>query len=132
MPKQGVLHDYDLMANAEPSAEGQKCVVCESDPMTFQWSDYSGEGMCRSCGTPYQLKWGSDKQVEEGAYPYLSMNDHFLPIAREYFKETGRFVCYGMMMGPKPGMSRLIDWLEKNHPEELKSKDDSADAYEGE
>ena len=49
-PKQGILHDYDLHANLEESAKLQTCVVCGDYPMRFQWSDYSGEGMCMKCG----------------------------------------------------------------------------------
>lgn len=64
-PRAGILKDYDLMANAEPSAKAQRCVTCGADPVCYQWSDLSGEGMCTACGTPYQLKWGSDVQEIE-------------------------------------------------------------------
>ena len=123
MAKQGILHDYDLWANNEPSSENQTCVICGTSPMTFQWSDYSGEAMCTICGCPYQLKWGS-KEKEVGAkYPYLNMNHDFIPIAKEYWETTHQFVCYGMMMGPRPGYRELIEWIKQNHPEWLEKEE---------
>lgn len=123
MPKAGILHDYDLYANHEPSAKEQYCIICAASPMSFQWSDYSGEAMCTQCGCPYQLKWGSNKQKEEGNYPYLSLKQEFIPIAKEYWAEKRKFVCYGTMLGgPYPGMSSLVDWLKKYHPEHIKKE----------
>ena len=119
MPKQGVLHDYDTHANYENSAHNQTCAVCGASPMAFQWSDYSGEAMCMKCGCPYQLKWGSDKQKEENNYPYLSLNEEYLPVAQEYWNEKHKFVCYGTMIGSQPGMGELVSWLRDNHPEHL-------------
>ena len=120
MPKHGILHDYDLWANKEASAENQTCAICGSSPMSFQWSDYSGEAMCTNCGCSYQLKWGTDEQRIECKYPYLSLSKEYLSVAKEYWKETKRFACYGWMMGLKPGMNELISWLKKHHPEFIK------------
>lgn len=119
MAKHGILHDYDLHANHEPSAKEQSCAVCGESPMTFQWSDYSGEAMCVRCGCTYQLKWGSKEMEEEGEYPYLTLKEEFIPVAREYWQSKSRFVCYGMMLGPQPGMSSLAAWLREHHPELL-------------
>ena len=120
MPKHGILHDYDLWANKEASAENQTCAICGSSPMSFQWSDYSGEAMCTNCGCPYQLKWGTEDQKKEGNYPYLSLSKKYLSVAKEYWEETKKFVCYGWMMGSKPGMSELVSWLRKHHPKFIK------------
>lgn len=118
MTKHGVLHDYDLMANAEEAArKGNTCAVCGDSPVTYQWSDYSGEAMCCKCGTPYQLKWGSDEQKAKGEYPYLNLKKEWVPIVREYHEQTGRFTCLGMMMGPCPGMDEFADWVDVHHPE---------------
>lgn len=115
MAKAGILHDYDLMANREQSAQEQECVVCGQSPMSFQWSDYSGEAMCRKCGTPYQLKWGSDEQKEEGDYPYLNLRPSWVPIVREYHGETGAFACLGTMFGgPRPGLKEFYDWVDQH------------------
>ena len=94
----------------------QMCAVCGASPMSFRWSDYSGEGMCTRCGCPYQLKWGTEEQQEEGNYPYLEMKDEWVPIAREYWEQTHAFVTYGMSFG-RPGMRELVEWCEKHHPE---------------
>lgn len=120
--KNGIDADYDLMANAEPSAKGNTCVVCEK-PATYQWSDYSGEGMCRHCGTPYQLKWGSEKQEAEGAYPYLNLQERWVPIVREYHRETGAFVCLGMVLGDARGREEFDEWVTKHYPEMLRDEE---------
>jgi hypothetical protein len=123
MPKFGILHDYDLKANEEKSAYEKRCAVCGEFPMVFQWSDYSGEAMCMKCGCPYQLKWGGEKREKEGNYPYLNFSSDFMPVAVEYWEEKQKFVCYGTMMGPQPGMSELIHWLKINHPEHIQKAD---------
>lgn len=121
--KQGILHDYDLMANREPSASEQTCVVCGDSPMSFQWSDYHGEGMCRKCGTPYQLKAGGEKREAEGAYPYLNLAEEWVPIVREYHQETGRWVYLGMGIGRKPGLREFDAWCQERHPAMMKPND---------
>ena len=95
--------------------------------MTFQWSDYSGEGMCTRCGTPYQLKWGSEKQMSEAEYPYLSLAEDWVPIVRAYYSETGCFVYLGQALGHKPGMKEFIGWLKEHHPERLTTETNDAE-----
>lgn len=121
-PKDGLLHDYDLRANAEPSATDQTCVVCGAHPVTYQWSDYSGEAMCSRCGTPYQLKWGNDQQQTEGRYPYLGLKETWVPVVRRYFQETGKFACLGTMLGPKPGLRDFYDWVDQNNAAPLETE----------
>ena len=120
MVKQGLIHDYDLHANHEASAQNQTCVVCGASPMGFQWSDYSGEAMCRQCGCPYQLKWGSDKQKEEGKYPYCNIKDEYVHILKEYWLETKKFVTHGQMISGAQGLEEFRNWVKTNHPELLK------------
>lgn len=123
-PKQGILHDYDLQANNEPSARDQSCLVCATTPMSFQWSDLSGEAMCTACGTPYQLKWGGEEQKREGKYPYLNLREEWIPIVREYYQETGRFTCLGRMItGALPGLADFNRWVTERHPEMYKDRD---------
>lgn len=132
MPKAGILHDYDLHANLEESSKNQNCAICGAYPMSFQWSDYSGEAMCTKCGCPYQLTWGSDEQKAEGKYPYLKLNKGFVVAAKEYWDKKQSFVCYGLMIGNRPGMSDLVHWLAKHHPEHVEKKElAQADAKEG-
>lgn len=120
MVKQGILNDYDLQANLEGSAKGQTCIICGINPVGYQWSDYSGEGMCIRCGCPYQLKWGSDDQKKEGKYPYLNLDERWIPIVKEYWTLTHLFVCQGIMLGSKPGLKEFNEWVDKNHPEMVK------------
>lgn len=119
MAKAGLIHDYDLMANREESSRGVTCAVCDTPQTTFQWSDYSGEGMCTVCGCTYQLKWGGKEMEAERKYPYMTMSDKFLPLAREYWKATNRWVHYGTSMSRNDGHPELKKWIEKNHPEFL-------------
>lgn len=118
-PKEGILHDYDLHANHEPSAKKPiYCVICNTAPIRYQWADFSGEAMCTVCGAPYQLKWGTEEQEKEGAYPYLNIIDEWVPIIREYYEQTKKFACHGRMMGsPCPGLKEFFDWIDIRHPE---------------
>lgn len=117
MVKAGLIHDYDLMANAESAAQGNTCLVCDAHPVRYQWSDYHGEAMCQQCGCAYQLKGGTSKEEVEGKYPYLNMLDEFVPIAREYWTQTKMFVHYGQSFSRNDGMPDLIAWVKKEHPE---------------
>lgn len=120
-PKAGILHDYDLRANDEKSARNQACRICDASPMAFQWSDYSGEAMCRACGCPYQLKWGSAQQCKERKYPYLVLRDELIEPLRAYYAETKRFTCLGIMVSAsKPGLSEFLNWLRIHRPEVYK------------
>jgi len=122
--KYGILQDYDLMANHEPSAQGNVCVVCGADPVTYQWSDRSGEAMCTQCGTPYQLKWGSETQETEGAYPYLLLRDEWVPVVKRYYEETGAFAGLGTMLGePAPGYRTFFAWVDTQYPDGVQSAD---------
>ena len=62
------------------------CLVCDDPAPTFSWTDYSGEGYCCQCGTPYQLKWGTLADGE--TYPRLNVSDEWLPIFRRFWAET--------------------------------------------
>jgi hypothetical protein len=127
MAKIGLLHDYDLMANAENSASDNTCVICDSHPVAYQWSDYHGEGMCQKCGAPYQLKAGSELQQKEGNYPCLNFADGFDKIAKEYWKETKQFVHYGQSFSRRDGVAQFNLWFEKSHPELLRKPVDSGE-----
>ena len=124
--KAGLIHDYDLMANREESSRGVTCAVCDTPNTTFQWSDYYGEGMCIVCGCPYQLKGGTKEEEAEGKYPYMTMRDEFLPIAREYWLAKRAWVHYGSSMSRNDGMPALIEWCKEHHPEALKKTEEPA------
>jgi hypothetical protein len=127
MIKQGILHDYDLMANAENSAKENTCVICGVNPVIYQWSDYSGEGMCTQCGFPYQLKWGSDEAKKEGKYPYNNIPDKYIPAIKEYWNETHQFVHLGCSLSNNQGVKEFNEWLEKKHPEFCKDNNTQSD-----
>jgi len=119
-PKHGILHDYDLQANLESAARKTDfvCVICETQMPGFQWSDFSGEAMCRVCGCPYQLKWGSPEQEAEGNYPYLNLRPELVPIVKEYWAETHRWTCLGRMLDSRrPGLAEFITWCRQHCPD---------------
>ena len=118
-PKFGVSHDYDLLANAEPSAHKQPvCVVCEQET-TYRWSDYSGEAMCGHCGCTYQLKWGGEEREAEGNYPYLNLKQEWVPILRDYYQKTKQFTYLGMTISGagRDGLKAFYAWVDEHHPE---------------
>ncbi len=129
MAKAGILHDYDLIANVEKSAQRDDvtCPICDDSQPKYQWSDYSGEAMCMKCGCPFQLKWGTDEQREEGNYPYIKLLAEWIPTIREYYQETKAWTCLGAMLGARPGLAEFDGWVEKNHPELLDDKNDNSD-----
>ena len=119
MAKDGILHDYDLLVNAEPSAQkgDTPCAVCDASPVTWQWADLRGQAMCTRCGCPYQLKWGTKEQEQEGTYPHLSLAPNFVTICREYWQATHRWTYLGCGIGSKPGLREFYAWLREHHPE---------------
>jgi protein-arginine kinase activator protein McsA len=119
MAKAGLIHDYDLMANREQSAQGVTCAICDTPNTSFQWSDYNGEGMCTVCGCTYQLINGSDKMKAEGKYPYMTLNDKYLPVLREFWQQTRTWVHYGSSFQRHDGKAELNDWIKQKHPELL-------------
>ena len=123
MPKHGLIHDYDLMANAEDSARGVTCAVCDTQHTSFQWSDYSGEGMCRTCGCTYQLKWGGEEMEKEGKYPYMTLREDFVPIAREYWNTTKKWVHYGSSISRNDGHPEMMKWMKTHYPDFLKQQE---------
>jgi hypothetical protein len=85
--------------NTQGAAARKTCVVCDDPSPHYTWTDYSGEGICMRCGTPYQLKWGSDKQVSDGMYPYLNVREEAVPMFRRYFAETNSSWGGGTYLG---------------------------------
>ena len=128
-PKQGVFADYDSHANHEPAAQqGNECVTCGAKPACYIWSDYSGEGMCNQCGTPYQLKWGSDEQKAEGKYPYLNLRETWVPVVRRYYAETQAFTYLGtMFVGSPPGQAEFFAWVKERDAAPPKPTEEAED-----
>ena len=120
MPKEGIKFDYDLQANEELK-EQDRCLICGKQ-LVCRWTDYSGEGVCISCGCPYQLKWGSDEQKKEGNYPYIGLRDEWIPILKEYWEETHQFTFLGMSFEERTGQAEFNKWLKEKHPELIKKE----------
>jgi len=73
-----------------------------------------------TCGAPYQIKdfHGAPPELE---YPYLDLDEKFVPIFREYWKTTRKRCRLGLWMGKPPDVIAeqkfFKGWLEENHPE---------------
>ena len=113
--KNGIKFDYDLDANKEIKKDNI-CIICNNE-LSCRWADYSGEGVCLTCGTPYQLKWGSEEQRKEAKYPYCNLNKKYINIIREYWNDKKTFVFLGRSFNEHTGIKELNEWLEINHPE---------------
>jgi len=119
---------YGYMANRENLMKDvlPPCLVCDDQRLSYSWTDYSGEGYCMRCGTPYQLKWGELKDGE--TYPRLNVRLNVVPVLREFFEETGkpnglgRFVGWDQYPDQLEGRQAFNSWTQKNHPE-LMEKD---------
>lgn len=97
-----------------------ECVVCENVDPPFVYTDLSGEAMCGHCGCPYQVKWGSDEQQEEGDYPYLNLKEEWVEVFSEYYEETGKAAELGHVLSRKPkGVDDFVNWVKFYHPELL-------------
>lgn len=118
MPKFGIKFDYDLLAQQHVPS-GAKCQICGED-LRCRWSDYHGEGVCMTCGAPYQLINGSEEQKAEGKYPYINFLPQFIPAFKEHWEATHQFVFGGYSFKEDTGAKEFHEWLEKNYPNLVK------------
>src|SRR3989304_1898754 len=79
---------YGWKANEEVIRNNRPCLVCDDAEPTYSWTDYSGEGYCLRCGTPYQLKWGELKEGE--TYPRINIIKQWISLFRRFYKDTGK------------------------------------------
>src|SRR5579864_6619816 len=76
---------YGGLANAANFDRERACLVCDDPHPTYSWTDYSGEGYCVRCGTPYQLQWGELKEGE--TYPRVNADAAWIPLLRRFWTE---------------------------------------------
>ncbi len=116
---------YGSLANAEEFDRERACLVCDEPRPVFSWTDFSGEGYCVRCGTPYQLKWGTLKDGE--AYPRINIAAEWIPIFRRFWSETnstngaGTFIDGSTYQDQMRGRRVFNDWL-RAHESELPKK----------
>ena len=78
---------YGYLANAsEGASKPFTCLVCDKENPSYSWTDYSGEGYCTQCGTPYQLQWGKLNDGE--TYPRINVKKEAIPLFREFWQTT--------------------------------------------
>ena len=72
------------------------CLVCSIKNPSFSWTDKHGEGVCMTCGTPYQLMSGG--KVEED-FPRINIDEHYVDVIKRYWNETNQFMGLGSYLG---------------------------------
>lgn len=102
--------EYGYMANAEESAKMFTCLICDTENVSWNWTDYSGEAYCMECGTPYQLKGDILKEGE--TYPRINIKKEWLSILKQYWNETHRGNGLGTFM------------LWRDYPDQKENKND--------
>jgi len=122
MPKQGAMFDYDSHAQKHVK-DVDICIVC-GNKLQCRWTDYNGEGVCLTCGTPYQLINGTDEQIKNNNYPYCNLRNEWIPIVKEYFEETKKFTFLGTSFSETTGSQAFAEWVKKNYPEMIKKTDE--------
>lgn len=119
MAKEGLVFDYDLKANEHVGKN--LCAVC-GESLQCRWTDLNGEGVCLTCGVPYQLVNGTDEQIAGGKYPYCNVNPEWLPIVKRHWEETHLFVFLGTSFSEITNQSKFCSWAKKNYPEKFAEK----------
>ena len=97
-----------------------KCLICaKQNTKVVYESTNAGEAYCSQCGCPYQMTGGSREQRAEGRHPYCNLRNDFIPIARQFWRETRQFVLYAAAseFQKKEGRAELAAWLKKNYKE---------------
>ena len=113
--------EYGLMANGAGHDRQRPCLVCDKAEPVFSWTDYSGEGYCLQCGTPYQLKWGELKDGE--TYPRCNIQAKWIPVLRRYWAETrhsngaGTFLIGRDYPDQLEGRRLFNEWMEAHEAE---------------
>lgn len=109
---------YGYLANAEDFDRTRACLVCDDPEPNYSWTDYSGEGYCLRCGTPYQLKWGKLGGGE--SYPRCNIKEGWIPTLRNFFQQTGKpnglgtFLGFGEYPDQAAGRKEFNEWTEAN------------------
>jgi len=99
---------YGLMAGH--STNNDPCEIC-GQSVGFNWSDLNGEGMCNSCGTPYNLRKTPRK---------INIKETWVPVLKKYWQETEQYMGLGQIVIERDypeaitGREAFNSWLDKN------------------
>jgi hypothetical protein len=114
MAKAGIYFDYDLMANNEIK-ESFKCLVCGKE-LACRWTDYHGEGVCLTCGTPYQLIHYDENNKRIERSPQINIKKEYIAKLQQYWEETKKTMSLGIYLGRNPepeNYNAVIEWLDR-------------------
>jgi hypothetical protein len=110
------------------------CEICGSSPAAFSWSDLHGEGMCCTCGTPYQIihyEGEAPERRRADLPPRINLRPGWAAVCKQYWDETKAYMGLGsiMIMGDYPqcerGRRAFNVWLDA-HPEVIPPQEDAA------
>lgn len=119
------MQKYGMQAMNDVPSERAPCLVCDDPHPSFSWTDFSGEGYCVQCGTPYQLKWGTLKDGE--TYPRVNVSAEWIPIFRKFWNVThssngaGTFMLWREYPDQERGRIAFNAWCDA-HEDELPKK----------
>ena len=75
-----------------------KCEVCDTEHISFAWTDTHGIAQCWQCGTPYRIYHyegeGKDKKRVEKE-PELVVLPEWVPVLRAYWQSEHRRIPGG-------------------------------------
>ena len=97
----------------------EECEICGSKPFFYRWSDLHGQGMCNTCGLPYQLRDISKEKNRK--VPYTSVYPQVIIKLKEYYQETKKQVWLGIFMGKRPqwvinSIKDFEKWVDQKYP----------------
>jgi len=105
------MQKYGHLAN-QVADRAFVCEIC-GESQGFNWSDRHGEGMCNSCGAPYDLLEKPHK---------LCLKPEWVPVLKRYWNEEKRYMGLGSIMiwddypEAAKGRKALNEWIEA-HPD---------------
>lgn len=93
------------------------CVAC-GYALRVTWTDYHGEGVCLTCGTPYQIiQYDTDDLPIRGALPLFALRSDMIPAMQEYWHTEERDMGLGtyLMYHPRVmDVEAFYDWLAES------------------
>ncbi len=95
------------------------CQICESENMSFVWTDTHGIAQCSRCGTPYRILHYEDEKCVEKP-PKITIKDQYIPAFRDYWNAfhrripSGHSFPGGQELASHGDAKQFYDWMKEN------------------
>jgi hypothetical protein len=93
------------------------CQICGHE-LYYRWSDLHGEGVCSTCGTPYQiLQYDEQNRRIPDAAPSINVRDEYVPWLKRYWEETHQHMGLGQYVLAVPYAKKrkaFNDWMDQH------------------